>query len=687
MHLLLVIAITAKIFYQTTGVSSQECNATTTFIKIAERVPPQSNQILLYSRPGSAVTIECGQRCRASRDCPAFLVNYENSSCFRVISTQMTQYVGPVRPIDVVTSTNYFERSCLKVPANCTSKLWALERADGFEMITAFRAIFSNISSGEQCGQLCLVERQFICRSARYNSRTGQCKLSAEDRRTQPDSYRGTETSIQYWENQCAASAFPGKSCSLEEYPNSTMCCADRLLEGLTQEKCLSRCEQESNFTCRGSTFIPSGASGQPTMCVLHGDDTSSVGPRAIQSLQGATYWEKVPCLNLLVTCSSDLMKVTVHTDTAFNGRIYVRGKSEQCNSPGRGGRDTDLKIPLRSTQGRVDNKCGVMIVRSIGDQNRTLISAVVIVQYNAIIQRRGDRAVKVACMLDDSSPKNVTVGASLSFAGPDGFINGGTAVVNASAIPPTVSLQILDRSSGNREAREAQLGQDLELRINVEPQNSSYDIRVVHLIATSQDNTQSFLLIDGRGCPPDEKTFPALRRISPDSKSLVANFRAFKFPRSNVVKFNATVHFCPGSCEPVNCESGLISYGKRRRKREAMVTDNMFQELPLQFALIVHSPDIVSDAVLAPALNNSEIITAGVWPGTDDADLVCMQWSTLLGVALAWVLLQFVILIACYVATHWRRRLTSPQDEHKLQDDFPGYDSSRHVHWADEDK
>jgi hypothetical protein len=32
-----------------------------------------------------------------------------------------------------------------------------------------------------------------------------------------------------------------------------------------------------------------------------------------------------------------------------------------------------------------------------------------------------------------------------------------------------------------------------------------------------------------------------------------VANFRAFKFPHSLIVRFSVMVQFCPGTCPPVS--------------------------------------------------------------------------------------------------------------------------------------
>lgn len=49
-------------------------------------------------------------------------------------------------------------------------------------------------------------------------------------------------------------------------------------------------------------------------------------------------------------------------------------------------------------------------------------MSAVVVVQRNPIIQTRGDRAVRVGCILtgEENPPQNLTLGASFAVASPE---------------------------------------------------------------------------------------------------------------------------------------------------------------------------------------------------------------------------------------------------------------------------
>nr|CAD7455511.1 unnamed protein product [Timema tahoe] len=704
----------------TTDAGQSSCNGTDTFVKVSGYTPSADRLVLLYSRPDYPVTQECVSRCQASRDCLGFVVDYDKSACFRVNSSYEAQNYS-LPHIVTIRRYNYFQRTCLRmsagrqsdhtgvdcsnteaVPGNCTGRWWALERVPGYELVSSGIALVSNVPDSERCAELCLNENRFPCRSAMFSS-PGRCVLSAEDRRTQPDSYRASPGDIEYLENQCIDSNPKGQTCSFQEFPNSSLSYTDVEFTRTTQAQCQSHCESEQYFICRALTFVP-GASINESLCQLHGDDTTSAGPSALNTAPGTLYMERVPCLNLLVTCSSSDITVTLRTIEPFRGRMYVQGRSELCNSEGRGASSTQLVIPLEQTTraGRKINTCGIMVARSLGetnrslgDINRTLLSAVVIVQSNAIIQRRGDRAVKIGCLLDAASPQNVTLGSSLTFPGTSSLPGIGTVVVNSSSTAPTVQLHIYDRSKGgDTEAQETQLGQSLEFRIDIDPPDSKdyalylgfVRLKAGHLVATSQDGTESYLLLDEQGCPPDPQTFPAFSKASNTSRSLVANFRAFKFPRSSVVRFNVMVQFCPGTCQPVDCGSGVASYGRRKRDTDpdVSVTETrspLYQELPMQKTIVVHNPRLASSSLLSPHDNNSNILL--LMP--EEPGAVCLYYGAIIGMVMAWMLLQFLLLIGCYFLAKYRKK-SRRRDETKLEDDFHAYDNHRHVHWADQD-
>lgn len=79
------------------------------------------------------------------------------------------------------------------------------------------------------------------------------------------------------------------------------------------------------------------------------------------------------------------------------------------------------------------------------------------------------------------------------------------------------------------------------------------YDIWAGHLIAMTEDSAESILLLDDRGCPTNLNIFPAFTRIHTNyTHKLVANFQAFKFASSPIVRFSVVVQFCPQVCPEV---------------------------------------------------------------------------------------------------------------------------------------
>ncbi|CAL4089343.1 unnamed protein product, partial [Meganyctiphanes norvegica] len=54
--------------------------------------------------------------------------------------------------------------------------------------------------------------------------------------------------------------------------------------------------------------------------------------------------------------------------------------------------------------------------------------------------------------------------------------------------------------------------------------------------------------------------------RVEDGTKSLVSDFKAFRFPSTARVNFVATVRFCQDACEPSKCAGGTVSMGRRKR-------------------------------------------------------------------------------------------------------------------------
>lgn len=80
--------------------------------------------------------------------------------------------------------------------------MWTFERIPNFQLRGFEREVVRDVGK-TQCEDRCLEERRFICRSATYDWKKRECRLSTEDRFTQARGFiPSAETD--YLENQCA---------------------------------------------------------------------------------------------------------------------------------------------------------------------------------------------------------------------------------------------------------------------------------------------------------------------------------------------------------------------------------------------------------------------------------------------------------------------------------------------------
>ena len=98
----------------------------------------------------------------------------------------------------LIVRQNQFDKLCN------SERGWAFERVingalDGYDHKRK-----DGVESRNECARLCLLESDFQCRSAEYNSDAKLCILSREDRRTQPEAFRTNVIGVDYIENQCS---------------------------------------------------------------------------------------------------------------------------------------------------------------------------------------------------------------------------------------------------------------------------------------------------------------------------------------------------------------------------------------------------------------------------------------------------------------------------------------------------
>ncbi|XP_064087392.1 uncharacterized protein LOC135202055 [Macrobrachium nipponense] len=651
--------------------AASQCSQTETFEKVSRTTVDGVSGSSLYSSNGNTVTLNCLQRCRESKNCLSFVVNYDRDSCTSYDRDSSSADIK-LRPTQL--PINYFEKICIDAP-QC-GKNWMLERVVGFEIEGYDDIVLNNVPSRLKCAELCIRERGLMCRSAEYHQRDGVCRLSRQDRRTQPLSFRPASPLIHYIENQCSGVA-NNQHCDFEEFPAQDLGHGDLQVPVESKTECHDACESEKSFNCRAYTWFSRGG-----VCRLSGDDLTSTGLSAVKPLPDASFYQRAPCLDLELSCSVDGMSVSLNTIEPFKGRLFARDFPNECKSLDKGKTDTSLFIKFD------DPQCGVM------NEGEGIYSNVIVVQHHPVIQRRGDKAIKLLCLFETS---NKTISDSYNFI-VDNSVNAGvaTAIVNATAPSPRIRLRIVDRTG--KDINGARLGEELYLRLDLDD-DSVYGILARNLVAKSGDNSDSITLLDERGCPADPVIFPSLQPV-PNSKSLQGKFEAFKFSENQVVRFQVNVQFCLQECKPAQC-GNILSHGKRKRraviKQGGLVTlggthsldgqeitleggeftfgggeltfgveddedaeeydqDSIYHEMPLQKEIFVDSTSV-------------KPLKSGLLPEESEArrlaHMVCTSREILIAILVSAVILQICIILIAIMCVLARSRKQPKEENH----------------------
>ncbi|XP_023287900.1 uncharacterized protein LOC105704404 isoform X2 [Orussus abietinus] len=643
-----------------------------------------SSEILHSGMDSQGIVSTCFRKCK-STNCSAFIIDLKRSGCFSIVPNS-EEFVPEA-------NITFYHIICLKVPPICShSRLWQVERTLGAILIDTSTEWMPQIMTRRQCYEKCIEEGD-RCKSAQFRTShdlwigdsRGKCALSTVERGIRPQAYRASMYRDEYLQNQCH-NISTNDYCSYAEFRNMTIPYSDVKLQGLDAKQCEERCNLGSDgFVCRGYTIL------NKTTCLLHAEDTISAGVSSLVNQANAIYKEREPCLDLKVKCNDSSMKLELTTIEPFWGRIYVNGWGETCGTHGNGRNSTTLILPLPKKEDLSSNRninCGLIPAFSVDRNNRThtMVWSTIVIQFNPIIQRLGDQAIRVGCRLGEGElpePRNVTVQSSISFLDPNAGIPTITSIKNASSEAPIITMRILDNDM--KDATYTRVGDKLMLKIQITPANGIYDIAAGHLVASSANGESSYLLLDEAGCPTNPRTFPALDKDPRDNRSLIARFNAFKFPNSLAI-----------------CGNNSISYGKKRRSLQTeptianvteitqTPTNNSVDELSLQLFLIVQDQYNTADPLLSKETKPPDtlLITAGQ---TLD-NLLCMDAGLVLGLLLFWLVIQILLLIACLLSVMKYRKIAKQAEEDRaeiLTRHFYGihggnFEIGRRVRWAD---
>ncbi|GFY44624.1 uncharacterized protein TNIN_241301 [Trichonephila inaurata madagascariensis] len=248
---------------------------------------PSVGTSVLLQQQDQALTRDCINLCKQQSQCLAFSLDYAGFRC----ASYNVNSVGRRDALEVRLNNNYFEKTCFHGVQRslfenlCGDRLWAFERVRDAFLNGYVEKEVQNVQTKEECERLCLTEVNFICRSADYDEVMRVCRLSKEDRRSQPQAFREVVGSNRdYLENQCAASA--PTSCRYDIRPGLSIISMDSLQFASSSDDCQVQCDSEATFNCRAYTYTSN-------RCFLSGDDSVSLGPIVLPEKPGATYGEK----------------------------------------------------------------------------------------------------------------------------------------------------------------------------------------------------------------------------------------------------------------------------------------------------------------------------------------------------------------------------------------------------------
>lgn len=168
---------------------------------------------VLLQQDNVALTRDCINLCKQQQRCNIFYLDYRKSRCtsYGDSSRRHREHMQPSK------TGNLFEKVCLKGISKqefdhvCgNDRLWAFERVKDTFLEGFTEKELTNMVDREECAKACLTETAFICRSADFDEVKRICRLSKENRLTQPQAFVHVKDSQRdYLENQCAPS---GKS-------------------------------------------------------------------------------------------------------------------------------------------------------------------------------------------------------------------------------------------------------------------------------------------------------------------------------------------------------------------------------------------------------------------------------------------------------------------------------------------
>jgi hypothetical protein len=617
---------------------------------------------MLESIPGTLMLTDCLETCQANDSCQA--VNYETGLCV-LFSSNADNNPGALTQSQFPVFTIYAQKSCLAVKP--CERAWCIDRVQGHRLQGHTKRSLT-ASSRQHCLELCLGERDFLCRSANYANTTKECELSDMDRLTVAGSSAfQTSKNFDYLENHCVEE--PVKLCEFKKLTGRILKTVDSVYQDIaTSEECRELC-LNSPFRCHSYDYGDTG----DMVCRLshHSRATLSDIQEPYLDVPEASTYELSSCYNVTIDCRAGDMVARIQTSKLFNGKVYAKGSPNSCVKDIKGALEFELKMAYD------DLECNVKqqgLGRYLND---------VVIQHHDTIVTSSDLGLAVTCQYDLTN-KTVSNEVDLGVQGEITPALSEEVIVDS----PNVAMKITDRN-GNDGVPTAEVGDPLALKFEILDPNSPYEIFVRELVAMDGVDSSEIILIDSDGCPTDHVIMGPLYKSGNTGKILLSHFDAFKFPSSEVVQFRALVTPCMPSCEPVQCDQeestgelrSVISFGRRRRRRSTSSQTSREDLLLVQSIQITDKFGFErSDKLYDTSSNRTSLPRDSIY-GVDAEDIVdlngrygvCVNVAEAIIAGTVFIVAQIIVIAAWTFTWQRRKQILKHQEALSVSVSVPG--------------
>ncbi|XP_012270187.1 uncharacterized protein LOC105694266 isoform X2 [Orussus abietinus] len=136
-------------------------------------------------------------------------------------------------------------------------------------------------------------------------------------------------------------------------------------------------------------------------------------------------------------------------------------------------------------------------------------------------------------------------------------------AMIQSSPPPPILGIKVKQGDTEVTGELNVSPGTPLKMEIFLDSKSAPvYGLLVTYMQVTDTKTQEETIIFNG--CSVDPYLFENFNTI--DGDFLTAKFRAFKFPESTYVEFRGTVTVCLDKCEGIECSSGQVGFGRRKR-------------------------------------------------------------------------------------------------------------------------